>query len=136
VGKNSRQPSINLKMKKPSTETLCRHFGEKYAYFPTNDIIETLANALLPSCYMNWTQVVGLFAGICTASSLLPQLIKTIREKKAEDISKGMLFVLMTGVATWIVYGILREDLPIIITNSFSLLLNICMIVLRLKYNR
>lgn len=85
---------------------------------------------------MDWTQAIGLFAGICTASSLLPQLIKTIREKKAEDISKLMLFVLMTGVATWVVYGILRKDLPIIITNSFSLLLNICMIFLRLKYNR
>jgi MtN3 and saliva related transmembrane protein len=85
---------------------------------------------------MNWTQIVGLFAGICTASSLLPQLIKTIKEKKAEDISKGMLFVLMTGVATWIVYGILRDDFPIIITNSFSLLLNITMVFLRFKYNR
>ena len=85
---------------------------------------------------MDWTQAIGLFAGICTASSLLPQLIKTIKEKKADDISKLMLFVLMTGVATWVVYGILRKDLPIIITNSFSLLLNICMVVLRLKYNR
>ena len=85
---------------------------------------------------MNLTQLVGLFAGICTASSLLPQLIKTIREKKAEDISKTMLFVLLTGVATWVVYGILRNDLPIIITNSFSLLLNIIMIVLRIKYKR
>jgi len=85
---------------------------------------------------MNWTQIIGLFAGICTASSLLPQLIKTIKEKKAEEISKTMLFVLMTGVATWIVYGVMRKDLPIIITNSFSLLLNIAMIVLRLKYSR
>jgi MtN3 and saliva related transmembrane protein len=85
---------------------------------------------------MNWTQIVGLFAGICTASSLLPQLVKTVKHKKAEDISKWMLFVLMTGVATWIVYGILRNDLPIIITNSFSLLLNICMIFLRFKYKR
>jgi MtN3 and saliva related transmembrane protein len=83
---------------------------------------------------MNWTQIVGLFAGICTSSSLLPQLFKTVKEKKADDISKWMLFVLMTGVATWIVYGILRDDLPIIITNSFSLLLNILMIILRIKY--
>lgn len=95
-----------------------------------------LANALQPSGHMDWTQAIGLFAGICTASSLLPQLIKTIKEKKAEDISKKMLFVLMVGVATWIVYGVLRKDLPIIITNSFSLLLNIIMIYLRFKYSR
>jgi MtN3 and saliva related transmembrane protein len=85
---------------------------------------------------MNWIQVVGLFGGVCTASSLLPQLIKTVKEKKAEDISKLMLIVLMTGVATWVVYGVLRNDLPIILTNSFSLLLNIFMLVLRFKYSR
>lgn len=85
---------------------------------------------------MNWTQVVGLFAGICTSSSLLPQLFKTVREKKADDISKWMLLVLMLGVATWIVYGVMRDDLPIIITNSFSLLLNITMVFLRQKYKR
>lgn len=85
---------------------------------------------------MNLTQIVGLFAGICTSSSLLPQLIKTVKEKKADDISKAMLFVLMIGVATWVVYGILRDDLPIIITNSFSLMLNIAMIVLRIKYKK
>lgn len=85
---------------------------------------------------MNWTQVIGLFAGICTSSSLLPQLIKTIKEKKAEDISKGMLFILMVGVGTWVVYGVLREDMPIILTNSFSMLLNIIMLFLRFKYSR
>jgi len=85
---------------------------------------------------MDVTQLVGLFAGICTASSLLPQLIKTIKEKKADEISKVMLFVLMTGVATWIVYGVMRDDLPIIVTNSFSLLLNIIMMFLRFKYSR
>lgn len=85
---------------------------------------------------MNWTQAIGLFAGICTSTSLLPQLIKTFREKQAEEISKLMLFVLMTGVATWVVYGILREDLPIVLTNSFSLLLNITLVVLRFKYSR
>lgn len=94
-----------------------------------------MANAL-PSKNMSWTQVIGLIAGICTASSLLPQLIKTIKEKKAEEISKWMLFVLMTGVATWVVYGILRDDWPIILTNSFSLLLNIVMLILRFKYSR
>lgn len=85
---------------------------------------------------MNWTQVIGLFAGICTASSLLPQLLKTVKEKKAEEISKGMLFVLMTGLAGWVAYGILKHDLPIVLTNAFSLLLNITLIALRYKYSR
>lgn len=83
---------------------------------------------------MNWTQLIGIAAGICTASSLLPQVIKTFKAKKADDVSLVMLLVLLTGVALWIVYGIKREDLPIIVTNSFSLLVNLVMIFLRMKY--
>lgn len=85
---------------------------------------------------MNTTQWIGIAAGVLTASSLLPQLIKTIKEKKAEEISIGMLLILMAGIALWIFYGIKRDDLPIMVTNAFSLLLNISMLFLRIKYNR
>jgi MtN3 and saliva related transmembrane protein len=85
---------------------------------------------------MNWTQVIGLAAGVCTATSLLPQVVKTIKEKKAEDVSLGMLIVLATGIILWIVYGVKKNDLPIIATNSFSLLVNIVMVVLGVKYKK
>ncbi|GAA4329810.1 SemiSWEET transporter [Flaviaesturariibacter amylovorans] len=83
---------------------------------------------------MDTTQIVGIVAGILTASSLLPQVIKTYREKKADEVSIVMLLVLMAGVALWIVYGFLRDDMPIIVTNCFSLAVNLTMIGLRLKY--
>ena len=85
---------------------------------------------------MDWTQIIGLAAGILTASSLLPQVIKTLKEKKADDVSLIMLIVLQAGLVLWIVYGIKREDLPIIATNSFSLLVNIFMVILRIKYKK
>lgn len=83
---------------------------------------------------MQWTQLIGLAAGICTAGSLIPQVIKTIKEKRAEEVSLVMLFVLMAGLMLWIIYGIKRNDIPIMVTNSFSLLVNITMIVLRIRY--
>jgi MtN3 and saliva related transmembrane protein len=83
---------------------------------------------------MDTTQIVGIVAGILTASSLLPQVVKTFKEKKAAEVSKGMLLTLMSGVALWVVYGFLRDDLPIIVTNCFSLLVNITMMTLRIKY--
>lgn len=85
---------------------------------------------------MNVTEIVGLAAGVCTAISLVPQVIKTIKEKEAEDVSLTMLLVLGAGLALWIVYGIKRNDLPIIATNSFSLLVNIVMVILRIKYKK
>lgn len=83
---------------------------------------------------MNYINIIGLVAGIFTSSSLIPQLIKIIKDKKVEDLSIGMFSTLLLGVMLWIVYGVLREDLPIIITNGFSFLLNVAILVLRFKY--
>jgi len=81
-------------------------------------------------------QVIGIIAGICTGISLLPQLIKIIKEKKADNISYFMLFILLTGLAGWIWYGILKKDYPIIITNSFSFLVNIAIIFFTIRFQK
>lgn len=80
------------------------------------------------------TQYFGIAAGVCTSISLLPQLIKIIREKKANDLSYGTLAVLITGLALWVVYGILKGDYPIIVTNSFSVLVNLAVIICTVIY--
>ena len=70
----------------------------------------------------------GIGPGICTGLSLLPQLIKIIRNKKADDISYVMLFILLAGLGGWIWYGFLKTDYPIIITNCFSFIVNLLII--------
>jgi len=84
----------------------------------------------------NFTEVVGLTAGICTALSLLPQIIKIVKEKKAQDISLFYLIVLLCGLTLWTYYGFLKEDVPIIATNIFSMVLNIIVIILGSIYKR
>lgn len=80
------------------------------------------------------TKIVGITAGIFTAAAMLPQVIKMFREKKASEVSVFMLLILVTGLSLWIWYGFLKEDWPIIVTNFFSLALNLIMIFLRYKY--
>ena len=79
---------------------------------------------------------VGLVAGVCTAISLLPQLIKIIKEKKADDISYLMLIILFIGISGWIWYGFLKDDYPIIITNCVSMIVNILVIIFSVKYKQ
>jgi MtN3 and saliva related transmembrane protein len=81
-----------------------------------------------------YIQIVGIGAGILTSVSMLPQIIKIFREKKVEGLSLVMILVLMSGVGSWIWYGVLREDLPIIFTNCISFLLNSLLLFFRLKY--
>ncbi|MBO9657698.1 MAG: SemiSWEET transporter [Chitinophagaceae bacterium] len=85
---------------------------------------------------MESEQIIGIIAGTCTGVSLLPQLIKIKKEKKANGMSTGMLIVLLAGLTGWIIYGIMRTDYPVIITNSFSLVMNIWIICLSVKYKR
>jgi MtN3 and saliva related transmembrane protein len=80
------------------------------------------------------TNILGIVAGVLTAASLLPQLIKIIREKKAGDISYVMILLLLAGLACWVWYGIAKQDYPIIITNSFSFLVNATMLGFTIKY--
>lgn len=80
--------------------------------------------------------IVGVVASVCTATSLIPQLIKIIRDKKADDISLPMLAILFAGVALWIWYGVLKNDLIIIISNAISLTLNAVIVVLSLRYSK
>ena len=71
---------------------------------------------------------VGIVSGICTGVSQVPQLIKIIREKEAENISYITLCILLIGVSGWTWYGALKKDLPIILTNSFSCVMTLFVI--------
>ena len=85
---------------------------------------------------MNRVTIVGLVASVCTGLSLVPQLIKLIKEKKASDISVYMLVILFAGVGCWVVYGFLKKDWIIIISNSFSFIVNMALTILTIKYKK
>lgn len=81
-------------------------------------------------------EVLGLVAGGITSVAMMPQLIKVIIEKNAEDISVVMLLVLITGLSLWIWYGILQNELPIILSNSFSVLVNITLLICCMMFKK
>jgi MtN3 and saliva related transmembrane protein len=85
---------------------------------------------------METTQLIGIGASIGTGISLLPQLIKIIREKKAENVSLPMLGVLFAGLVLWVIYGIMKEDWIIIISNAVSMILNACTAILSIRYKK
>ncbi|MHB1177986.1 MAG: SemiSWEET family sugar transporter [Daejeonella sp.] len=80
-------------------------------------------------------EIIGMVAGILTAASLIPQFIKSVKDKKVE-VSPLMFLILIGGNGLWIWYGIKLEALPIIITNAFSLLMDIIMLFLSFWYGK
>jgi len=78
----------------------------------------------------------GYFAAILTTLAFVPQLIKTLKTKKAEDVSLTTLIMFLTGVAAWIIYGIQISSKPILIANTITFLLNFFILVFKLIYSK
>lgn len=82
---------------------------------------------------MDYIQVLGLAAAAFTTGANFPQTYKIIKTKSTKDISKVTYFMLLCGGILWLVYGILKSDIPIIIANGISAA--ICGIILILKFS-
>lgn len=78
--------------------------------------------------------IIGLCAGILCTISFLPQVIKIVRTKKAEDLSLITFSVLSLGVFLWLIYGILIESLPIIVSNAAIFVLSLLIVAMKIKY--
>ncbi len=67
---------------------------------------------------------------------MIPQLIKVLKEKDVENLSWGMIAVLLTGVFLWVVYGIMKNEWPIILSNGFSVLVNSFLLIYFFKFKK
>lgn len=80
-------------------------------------------------------QYLGYVAGALTTGSGLPQVIKTFRTKEAGDVSFTMYVIYLSAAVLWVIYGIIKQDGAIIITNTLTGMINVSMIVMKIKYD-
>ncbi len=80
--------------------------------------------------------LLGIIAGALTSVAMLPQLIKVIKQKNADDLSWGMLMVLISGLSLWVWYGFLKNELPIILSNAFAVIVNITLLICCIIYKK
>ena len=78
----------------------------------------------------------GYFAAILTTLAFLPQLIKTLRTKKAEDVSLITLLMFLTGVLSWIIYGYKISSTPILIANIITFILNLLILIFKITFSK
>ena len=79
---------------------------------------------------MELSQIIGYLAGILTTIAVIPQIVKALRTKEVNDISPLFFSALILGLGLWTVYGFIKNDIPIILTNGISFSLNTFMLIL------
>lgn len=68
-------------------------------------------------------ELVGYVSAALTTSAFLPQAIKTWRTRSTDDLSPLMFGLFCFGIIGWLMYGIFRSDLPMILANSVTIFL-------------
>lgn len=80
-------------------------------------------------------EIIGFVAAILTTGSFIPQVLKAHRTKSTKDLSFGSFSSLALGMFLWLVYGYMISALAVLVGNTFSLVLTLDILYLKLKYD-
>jgi MtN3 and saliva related transmembrane protein len=83
---------------------------------------------------MPFADVLGYTAGAVTTFTFLPQVIKTWKDKSAKDISLLMFIIAAVNEVMWVAYGVLKDNMVIILTNAILLVMSLIMIYFKYRY--
>jgi MtN3 and saliva related transmembrane protein len=78
--------------------------------------------------------LIGALAATLTTIAFIPQAWMTWKSKRAEGVSLGMYGIFTSGVAMWLLYGLLIGAWPVIIANVFTLALALFILVMKLRF--
>ena len=81
-------------------------------------------------------EIFGYVAAILTTAAFLPQLIKTLKTKKADDVSLITLIMFIIGVLCWIIYGYKISSIPILLANLITLFLNFLILISKIYFSK
>jgi MtN3 and saliva related transmembrane protein len=78
--------------------------------------------------------LIGAVAGTLSTIAFIPQAWRIWRTRSARDLSLPMYLIFTTGVALWLLYGVLLGALPIIVCNGVTLVLAGTVLAMKLKF--
>jgi MtN3 and saliva related transmembrane protein len=82
------------------------------------------------------TDVIGYSANAIISIRLLIQDIKTLKTKSARDLSFKYLWVSLLGTILMLVYGVLINQLPIVVVNPIIIAEIVILIVAKFVYDK
>jgi MtN3 and saliva related transmembrane protein len=80
--------------------------------------------------------ILGLVATCFTTSSFIPQVITTWKTRDVSGISLPTYAIITIGLALWLIYGLLKGDLPLIVANSVMVVLTASITVMKVIFSK
>lgn len=83
---------------------------------------------------METDDLIGAVAGCLSTAAFLPQAWQIWKSRSARDVSWAMYAVLIAGVGLWIVYGLRRGALPLVLTNGVILVVALLILAMKRRF--
>lgn len=83
---------------------------------------------------MDYVTVLGLSAAALTIVAFFPQLLKVWRTRSTRDISLEMFLIFCVAVFLWFIYGVLTNDMPVIVANFLVFIQALIILAFKAKY--
>jgi MtN3 and saliva related transmembrane protein len=85
---------------------------------------------------MDWTDVVGHIGSALSSLTFFPQVIHTWKTKSVKDLNIWMMLIVFVSTIIWVIYGVGKELLPVIICNSIICALSMVLIYFKLRFSK
>lgn len=85
---------------------------------------------------MDTALIVGYLASVCSMTSFVPQAWKIIKTRDTAAISKRMYAITVVGFALWSIFGVMRAEWPIILTNTVCFCLSTFILIMKILPSR
>ncbi|MEW6678764.1 MAG: SemiSWEET transporter [Pseudomonadota bacterium] len=83
---------------------------------------------------MTSLDILGLVATVFTTSSFVPQVWRTWKTRDVSGISLPTYAIITVGLALWLIYGLLKADLPLIVANAVMVVLTGAITFMKIRF--
>jgi len=85
---------------------------------------------------MDWIEVTGLAGSVLSSVTFMPQVYQTYKTKSVGDLNLAMMAIVFLSTVIWLVYGIGKGLLPVIICNGIICFLSLLLIYFKLRFSK
>ena len=79
-------------------------------------------------------EIIGYIAAILTTAAYIPQTIKVFREKNTKSLSLGMYLMITSGIAMWLIYGMIIDSPSLIFANAITLVMAGSILFMKIRH--
>lgn len=79
-------------------------------------------------------ELCGYTCAILTLISYIPQIIKTLKTKHADDLSAGSWTMWLIGACIWEIYAVVDGGLGLIVSQTLELIMILTTLILAMIY--